>query len=109
MDVGDGYMIGKQNFDIVDSNGKHHEQNYKTTQYPVLSASEMKAAHKKELADMKNSGKSNNVGPLVNKPATSRQLKILNKGASYLSKTFAGLVGNMQDLVLNLKMEQEHT
>lgn len=91
MDVGDGYMIGKQNFDIVDSNGKHHEQNYKTTQYPVLSASEIKAAHKKELADMKNSGKSNNVGPLVNKPATSRQLKILNKGASYLSKTFAGL------------------
>ena len=50
VDVGDGYMIGKQDFDIIDGNGQHHKQNYKTTQYPVLDVATMKNNQKQAEA-----------------------------------------------------------
>ncbi|MGV3186468.1 hypothetical protein ACEF14_10155 [Weissella paramesenteroides] len=91
VDVGDGYMIGKQDFDIIDSNGQHHEQNYKTTQYPVLNAATMKNNQKQAEAAIRSSKSIEDVGPLVNKPTSANNVKVLNKGKSYLSKPFGGL------------------
>ncbi|MCS9983552.1 hypothetical protein EFL35_00880 [Weissella paramesenteroides] len=90
VDVGDGYMIGKQDFDIIDGNGQHHKQNYKSTQYPVLDAATMKNNQKQAEAAVTSTESIKSVGPLVNKPVSANNVKVLNKGKGYWSKPFSG-------------------